>query len=69
MLRDCLARTESDLSCQLRQAREALSSRTMELDSLKRDWASHSKDLGSQHTQALNAEREKALQVRSEKWI
>ncbi|ELU04624.1 hypothetical protein CAPTEDRAFT_198072 [Capitella teleta] len=64
-LKDRLARTESDLSTQLRQAREALSSRTMELDALKRDWTSRSKDVSSQHMQELNAEREKSLQTQN----
>ena len=58
-----LQHTESELSGQLRQAREALAARTTELDSLKSEWKSRENDLSAKHVQDVNEEKEKALQV------
>ena len=59
-----LQHTESELNSQLRQAREALSSRTTELDNLKTEWTSRVNDLSSRHVKEISEEKEKAIQVR-----
>ena len=58
-----LQTTEAELSCELRQTREALASRSQELDSLKSEWNVSSSDRDVKHRQELTAEREKALQA------
>ena len=58
-----LEHTERELSQQLRQAREALATRTQELDSLKAEWTTRTSDITSQHAQLITEEKEKALQV------
>ena len=58
-----LEHTDAELSQQLRQAREALSARTTELDSLKAEWSTKAKSMNVGHAQELTSEREKALQV------
>lgn len=63
MLVQKLEHTESELSQQLRQAREALAARTQELDSLKAEWTSRTSDITSRHAQQVNEEKERALQV------
>ena len=59
-----LEHTDAELSQQLRQAREALSARTTELDSLKAEWSTKAKSMNVGHAQEITSEREKALQVR-----
>ena len=54
---------EADLTHQLRQAREALASRTQELDALKTEWSAKTSDMSLKHRQEVTLEREKALQV------
>ena len=54
---------EADLTQQLRQAREALASRTQELDALKAEWTSKTNDMSLKHRQEVTQEREKTLQV------
>ena len=46
--------------------RQALRSRTQELESLKSDWSSHTALLTTQHSSSLNVEREKALQTQTQ---
>lgn len=42
---------------------QALSEKVQELDKLRNEWASHTAELSSKHSQELTSEREKALQV------
>ena len=58
-----LEHTEGDLSQQLRQAREALSARTVELDNLKAEWAARTSEITIKHRQEMTEERERSLQV------
>ena len=60
-----LEHTESDLSQQLQQARQALSARTVELDNLKSEWASRTSEITMKHRQDMTEERERALQIQT----
>ena len=51
------------MSHELRQAREALSLRTSELEGLRRESAQQSDELSNKHQLMVNNEREKYLQV------
>lgn len=57
--------TEADLSTQLRQAREALNSRTVELNSIKGDWTTRINELNNLHGQEMNIERDKKIQMQA----
>ena len=55
--------TEADLTQQLRQAREALASRTQELATIKSEWTSRVTEITNRHGQEASTEKEKAFQV------
>lgn len=52
-----------DLNEKLRQAREALSSRTEELSALKANLSSKINEISNTHGHEMNVEKDKALQV------
>lgn len=68
-LRNSLEGTTTDLSGQLRSAREALAVRTRELDALRNEGGSRLAELNNKHAHVLNEEREKALQVYIKMWL
>ena len=47
----------------MRQTREALASRSQELDALKSEWSAATSDRDIRHRQEITQEKEKALQV------
>lgn len=57
--------TESDLSMQLRQARETLLSQTQELTTIKADWIAKQNEMANIHRQEMNMEKEKSLQIQT----
>ncbi len=63
MLLNKLQHTDTELNTQLRQAREALASRTQELDSLKLEWTSRTNDLSTRHGKEIHDERDKHIKV------
>jgi len=42
---------------------QVLATRTQELERLKSDWSSHTASLSTDHTAAINLERERALEA------
>ncbi|TMS20222.1 Spindle assembly abnormal protein 6-like protein [Larimichthys crocea] len=60
-----LKKTEDDLSRQLSYAQQTLSEKTKELDKLRSEWTSQSSCLSSRHSQELQSEREKAVELQS----
>ncbi|CAK6975031.1 spindle assembly abnormal protein 6 homolog [Scomber scombrus] len=60
-----LKKTEDDLSRQLSYAQQTLSEKTKELDKLRSEWTSQSSSLSSRHSQELQSEREKAVELHS----
>ncbi|KAM7410664.1 hypothetical protein PAMA_001887 [Pampus argenteus] len=60
-----LKKTEDDLSRQLNYAQQTLSEKTKELDKLRSEWTSQSSSLSSRHSQELQSEREKAVELQS----
>lgn len=60
-----LKKTEDDLSRQLSYAQQTLSEKTKELDKLRSEWTSQSSCLSSRHSQELQLEREKAVELQS----
>ncbi|KAM7388806.1 hypothetical protein PAMP_024953 [Pampus punctatissimus] len=60
-----LKKTEDDLSRQLTYAQQTLSEKTKELDKLRSEWTSQSSSLSSRHSQELQSEREKAVELQS----
>ncbi|XP_049911481.1 spindle assembly abnormal protein 6 homolog [Epinephelus moara] len=58
-----LKKTEDDLSRQLSYAQQTLSEKTKELDKLRSEWTSQSSSLSSRHSQELQSEREKAVEL------
>ncbi|XP_069574566.1 spindle assembly abnormal protein 6 homolog [Brachyistius frenatus] len=60
-----LKKTEEDLSRQLSYAQQTLSEKTKELDKLRSEWTNQSSSLSSRHSQELQLEREKAVEVQS----
>ncbi|XP_075997719.1 spindle assembly abnormal protein 6 homolog [Genypterus blacodes] len=60
-----LKKTEEDFSRQLTYAQQTLSEKTRELDKLRSEWTSQTSSLSSRHTQELQSEREKALELQS----
>ncbi|XP_070688706.1 spindle assembly abnormal protein 6 homolog [Pempheris klunzingeri] len=60
-----LKKTEEDLSRQLNYAQQTLSEKTRELDKLRSEWTSQSSCLSSRHSQELQSEREKAVELQS----
>ena len=43
---------------------QALANKTKELEKLKFDWSTHTASLTNEHSALLNAEKERAIQVR-----
>ncbi|KAM3619006.1 uncharacterized protein V6R79_001559 [Siganus canaliculatus] len=60
-----LKKTEEDLSRQLSYAQQTLSEKTKELDKLRSEWTSQTSCLSSRHSQELQSEREKAVELQS----
>uniref|UniRef100_A0A4W6BWM3 Spindle assembly abnormal protein 6 homolog n=1 Tax=Lates calcarifer TaxID=8187 RepID=A0A4W6BWM3_LATCA len=60
-----LKKTEDDLSRQLSYAQQTLSEKTKELDKLRSEWTNQTSSLSSRHSQELQLEREKAVEVQS----
>lgn len=60
-----LKKTEEDLSRQLSYAQQTLSEKTKELDKLRSEWTSQSSSLSSRHSQELQSEREKVVELQS----
>ncbi|KAK2815995.1 hypothetical protein Q5P01_026462 [Channa striata] len=60
-----LKKTEDDLTRQLNYAQQTLSEKTKELDKLRSEWTSQSSSLSSRHSQELQSEREKALELQN----
>ncbi|XP_042336857.1 spindle assembly abnormal protein 6 homolog isoform X1 [Plectropomus leopardus] len=60
-----LKKTEDDLSRQLSYAQQTLSEKTKELDKLRSEWTSQSSSLSSRHSQELQSEREKSVELQS----
>ncbi|XP_068176188.1 spindle assembly abnormal protein 6 homolog [Antennarius striatus] len=60
-----LKKTEEDLSRQLNYTQQTLSEKTKELDKLRSEWTSQTSSLSSRHSQELQSEREKALELQS----
>uniref|UniRef100_A0A673CQL9 Spindle assembly abnormal protein 6 homolog n=1 Tax=Sphaeramia orbicularis TaxID=375764 RepID=A0A673CQL9_9TELE len=60
-----LKKTEEDLSRQLTYAQQTLSEKSKELDKLRSEWTSQTSSLSSRHSQELQSEREKALELQS----
>ncbi|XP_041791095.1 spindle assembly abnormal protein 6 homolog [Chelmon rostratus] len=60
-----LKKTEDDLSRQLSYAQQTLSEKTKELDKLRSEWTSQTSCLSSRHSQQLQSEREKAVELQS----
>ncbi|XP_044054968.1 spindle assembly abnormal protein 6 homolog isoform X2 [Siniperca chuatsi] len=60
-----LKKTEEDLSRQLSYAQQTLSEKTKELDKLRSEWTSQTSCLSSRHSQELQSEREKAIELQS----
>ncbi|XP_074524455.1 spindle assembly abnormal protein 6 homolog [Halichoeres trimaculatus] len=60
-----LKKTEDDLTRQLSYVQQTLSEKTKELDKLRSEWTSQSSCLSSRHTQELQSEREKALELQT----
>uniref|UniRef100_UPI0037E97D5F spindle assembly abnormal protein 6 homolog n=1 Tax=Semicossyphus pulcher TaxID=241346 RepID=UPI0037E97D5F len=60
-----LKKTDDDLSRQLSYAQQTLSEKTKELDKLRSEWTSQTSCLSSRHSQELQSEREKAVQLQS----
>ncbi|XP_053709936.1 spindle assembly abnormal protein 6 homolog [Synchiropus splendidus] len=60
-----LKKTEEDLSRQLSYAQQTLSEKTRELDKLRSEWTTQTSSLSSRHSNELQSEREKALELQS----
>uniref|UniRef100_A0A3Q3WQ37 Spindle assembly abnormal protein 6 N-terminal domain-containing protein n=1 Tax=Mola mola TaxID=94237 RepID=A0A3Q3WQ37_MOLML len=60
-----LKKTEEDLSRQLNYAQQTLSDKTKELDKLRSEWTSQTSGLSSRHSQELQSEREKTIELQS----
>ncbi|XP_062250917.1 spindle assembly abnormal protein 6 homolog isoform X1 [Platichthys flesus] len=60
-----LKKTEDDLSRQLSYAQQTLSEKSKELDKLRSEWTCQSSSLSSRHSQELQLEREKAVELQS----
>ncbi|GLD67683.1 spindle assembly abnormal protein 6 homolog isoform X2 [Lates japonicus] len=60
-----LKKTEDDLSRQLSYTQQTLSEKTKELDKLRSEWTNQTSSLSSRHSQELQLEREKAVEVQS----
>lgn len=58
-----LTQSLEDVTRQLNFTQKTLSEKVQELDKLRNEWASHTAELSSQHSQELTSEREKALQA------
>ncbi|XP_053285923.1 spindle assembly abnormal protein 6 homolog [Pleuronectes platessa] len=60
-----LKKTEDDLSRQLSYAQQTLSEKSKELDKLRSEWTCQSSSLSNRHSQELQLEREKAVELQS----
>uniref|UniRef100_A0A3B4F4W7 Spindle assembly abnormal protein 6 homolog n=1 Tax=Pundamilia nyererei TaxID=303518 RepID=A0A3B4F4W7_9CICH len=60
-----LKTTEDDLTRQLNYAQQTLSEKTKELDKLRSEWTTQTSSLSSLHSQELQLERDKALELQS----
>ncbi|XP_068599856.1 spindle assembly abnormal protein 6 homolog [Brachionichthys hirsutus] len=60
-----LKKTEEDLTRQLNYTQQTLSEKSKDLDKLRSEWTSQSSCLSSRHSQELQSEREKALELQS----
>lgn len=58
-----LQKTEEDLSRRLTDVQQTLSQRNIELDKLRSDWTSQTSCLSSRHSQELQSEREKTVEL------
>ncbi|CAK6439148.1 unnamed protein product [Pipistrellus nathusii] len=58
-----LTQSLEDVTRQLSFTQKTLSEKVQELDKLRNEWASHTAELSSKHSQELTSEREKALQA------
>ncbi|XP_059529587.1 spindle assembly abnormal protein 6 homolog [Myotis daubentonii] len=58
-----LTQSLEDVTRQLNFTQKTLSEKVQELDKLRNEWASHTAELSSKHSQELTSEREKALQA------
>ncbi|KAG7514319.1 hypothetical protein JOB18_030523 [Solea senegalensis] len=60
-----LKKTEEDLSRQLSYTQQTLSEKTKDLDKLRSEWTCQSSSLSTRHSQELQLEREKAVELQS----
>ncbi|XP_051233777.1 spindle assembly abnormal protein 6 homolog isoform X1 [Dicentrarchus labrax] len=60
-----LKKTEEDLSRQLSYAQQTLSEKTKELDKLRSEWTNQTSCLSRRHSEELQSEREKAVELQS----
>ncbi|XP_039984570.1 spindle assembly abnormal protein 6 homolog [Xiphias gladius] len=60
-----LKKTEDDLSRQLSYAQQTLSEKTKELDKLRSEWTNQTSSLSGRHSQELQLEREKAVELQN----
>ncbi|XP_013129016.1 spindle assembly abnormal protein 6 homolog isoform X3 [Oreochromis niloticus] len=60
-----LKTTEDDLTRQLNYAQQTLSEKTKELDKLRSEWTTQTSSLSSLHSQELQLERDKALELQT----
>uniref|UniRef100_A0A1A8CCA0 Spindle assembly abnormal protein 6 homolog n=1 Tax=Nothobranchius kadleci TaxID=1051664 RepID=A0A1A8CCA0_NOTKA len=60
-----LKKTEDDLSRQLSYAQQTLSEKTKELEKLRSEWTSQTSSLSSRHSQELQLEREKMVELQN----
>uniref|UniRef100_H3CEB7 Spindle assembly abnormal protein 6 homolog n=1 Tax=Tetraodon nigroviridis TaxID=99883 RepID=H3CEB7_TETNG len=64
-LEQSLQRTEENLSRQLAYAQQTLTEKTKELEKLRSEWTSQSSHLSSRHSQEMQSEREKSLELQA----
>uniref|UniRef100_A0A8C5ESQ4 Spindle assembly abnormal protein 6 N-terminal domain-containing protein n=1 Tax=Gouania willdenowi TaxID=441366 RepID=A0A8C5ESQ4_GOUWI len=60
-----LKKTEEDLSRQLSYAQQTVSEKTKELDRIRCEWTNQTSSLSSQHSQELQSERAKSLELQN----
>ncbi|MEQ2192774.1 Spindle assembly abnormal protein 6, partial [Xenoophorus captivus] len=64
-----LKETEDDLSRQLSYTQQTLSEKTKELEKLRSEWTNQTSSLSSRHSEELQLEREKILEVRPQTFL
>ncbi|XP_015232302.1 PREDICTED: spindle assembly abnormal protein 6 homolog isoform X1 [Cyprinodon variegatus] len=64
-----LKETEEDLSRKLSYTQQTLSEKTKELEKLRSEWTNHSSSLSSRHSEELQSQREKILEVRPSSFL